>query len=146
MSDAYYIRGLIRAKRGDFYKAVSDFTSTLELDPGATAALAERAEAYVKLFQLPLAVEDYSQLIQQDTQNAELYNRRGFAQASMQDFQWAIADYKTIRKRFAWTLTKPRGGLIWAICTSIKVTSDRRCMTTTKRSSWNPTTLCVGLA
>jgi len=93
MSDAYYVRGLIRAKRDNFRKAVADFTAAFNIDPGATPALAERAEAYSQLSQFPLAVADYSELIKQDPRNAELYHRRGIARAIMQDFDAAIADY-----------------------------------------------------
>ena len=100
MSDAYYIRGLIRAKRGDLQKAIADFTSTVELDPNAAAALAQRADTYSKLFQFPLAIADYSELIERDLGNGEVYNRRGLARASMLDLEGAVADYtEAIRLR-----------------------------------------------
>ena len=46
-----------------------------------------------KLFQFPLAVADYSELIEGDPGNAELYNRRGLVRSSMLDLEAAIADY-----------------------------------------------------
>ena len=65
ISDAYDVRALIRTKRGDLQKAIADFTSVIELDPNATAALLHRAETYSMVFQFPLAIADYSEIYPQ---------------------------------------------------------------------------------
>ena len=116
----YSLRGSIYSELKDYKQAISDLTETIRRDPknapytmqglrysefkdnkgllsGYTGlmskAYATRGVTYYELKEYKLAIDDYTQAIKIDSQNAEYYAFRGGIYSFLKEYKQAINDY-----------------------------------------------------
>ncbi|EPY29358.1 tetratricopeptide repeat (TPR) protein [Strigomonas culicis] len=77
----FFLRGQWSRMQGDYKEAVEQFSHALDLDPTSALTLEARAGCYEKLDDIPLAMEDYTSMIQIDPENDHAYNMRGMCVA-----------------------------------------------------------------
>ena len=84
--DAYYAKG-------DYDRAIADYTQALRLDPDAVR-YTNRGNAYRNKGDNDRAIADYNDALRLDPNYARAYNQRGYAyHYGKKDYDWAIADY-----------------------------------------------------
>lgn len=97
--EAYYQRGTVYQKLGDYKAAVADFTEVINLNTGrlglTSVAYWQRARAYDKLGEKQKAISDLTKLIGNDSLNTDDYLLRARLYKDLGDKEKAIADYKT---------------------------------------------------
>ncbi|OBQ41854.1 MAG: hypothetical protein AN485_00840 [Anabaena sp. MDT14b] len=116
----YSLRGGLYSKLKDYKQAISDLTETIRRDPKnapytvggfrysefkdnkdilisyttiMSTTYADRGGAYVTLKEYKLAINDYTQAIQLNPQNAEYYAIRGGIYSFLKEYKQAIDDY-----------------------------------------------------
>jgi tetratricopeptide (TPR) repeat protein len=87
--------GYVYEALGEDDKALSEYTLTLNLDPGNKWALTYRGEIYFYKEQYQQSIDDLSQAIEQDPTWDEPYIYRGYTYLAMRDYQRAIDDFNT---------------------------------------------------
>ena len=92
--EAFY-RGLSAADKGDFDKAIKDFTTTIELKPDFFGAYNNRGVAYFEKGDFDTAIDNYDKAIEIKPDYAIAYNNRGNAYFEKRDFDKAIQDLTT---------------------------------------------------
>ncbi|MFC2049798.1 tetratricopeptide repeat protein [Chloroflexota bacterium] len=91
---AYYGRGHCYILKGEYDKAISDFTKAIELQPDRAAAYNSRGLAYCYKGEYNKAISDYNNAIELDPKNAKVYYyNRGCSYHSLGEYDKAIADY-----------------------------------------------------
>ena len=95
-ADAYRVRGLVRAKLGDYAGALADDTRALGLEPDPPT-LAARGWTYLLAFEAAtLALPDFEAAIRLDPRNGDAHNGRGLARVRLgQDPRDAVSDAET---------------------------------------------------
>ena len=91
MLAAHLARALAYEEKGDFDKAIVDYTAALALQPNDDFYLA-RAECYQKKGDFERALADINALIQAKPNYAPAYSTRGKVYAAKKDFPRALAD------------------------------------------------------
>lgn len=89
---AYYNRGLAYADKGDYDKAISDYTKAVELDPKLAGAYNGRGNAFYDKGAFDNTIADYNSAIQLTPKWAVLYYNRGNAYLKLGDFTNAESD------------------------------------------------------
>jgi tetratricopeptide (TPR) repeat protein len=89
---AYFYRGNAYAGKGEFDRAIADYSGAIELNAKFPEAYANRARIYSRKGNLDRAIADYSQAIRLDAKNAKAYGDRGLAHYRKGDREQAIAD------------------------------------------------------
>jgi tetratricopeptide (TPR) repeat protein len=79
--------------RGDYDKAIADYTRAIEIDPRDAVAYENRGIAYTSKGDIDRAVADFTQAISIDPLYAGTYFNRGCAYDEQGDYDKAIADY-----------------------------------------------------
>ncbi|MDR4497770.1 MAG: tetratricopeptide repeat protein [Candidatus Scalindua sp.] len=93
-TDVYYNRGLAHHKKGLYEKAVADYDQTIKLNPNFTAAKQNRDLALKKQSpNIQKTIAEYTQAIERDPENVDLYIARGDAYFAKGQNDEAIADY-----------------------------------------------------
>jgi tetratricopeptide (TPR) repeat protein len=82
------------ADPADFYRAITDFTKAIELNPQYAEAYNFRALAYDGLGQTGHALDDYNRALELDPGLATAYYGRGLLHEEQGDTASAIADYR----------------------------------------------------
>ena len=90
---AYYNRGILRRKLGDYYGAISDYTKAIEINPKFVFAYNNRGFAKGKLKDYDGAISDFTKAIEINPKYARGYNNRGWNKAKLKDHYGAISDY-----------------------------------------------------
>ena len=93
VAEAYYGRGCGYGEKGDYDKAIADYTEAIRLDPKFATAYYGRGVAYGEKGDYDKAIADYTEAIRLDPKLAEAYCSRGIAYANKGDYDKAIADY-----------------------------------------------------
>ncbi len=93
MADTYMGQGNARSQKGDWDRAIADFTQVLAIEPQSTAAYSARGGARLSKGDLDGAVKDYTQALALNPQMAAAYEGRGNAEAAKNNLDAAIADY-----------------------------------------------------
>jgi len=97
LAEAYFRRGRVLVRQGKSNTAVLDFNKALELDHNMTDALAARANILLtRRLDFVASIADFDRLINLGLDLDHSYYQRGFAKASLRDFQGAIADYTAV--------------------------------------------------
>ncbi len=90
-------RGIAYGKKGEYDKAIADFTKALELEPNTIFAYRNRGLAYLYKYDHGKAIEDFTKILDEqhddDYEAAGAYLLRGFAYILKRDHDKAIADY-----------------------------------------------------
>jgi tetratricopeptide (TPR) repeat protein/tRNA A-37 threonylcarbamoyl transferase component Bud32 len=86
------VRGLARAKRGDYAGAIDDYSQALVLRPGQARVLTARGLAYVVSDAPKLALHDFDEALRRDASNRETHGGRGLALAHLGDHRAAVAE------------------------------------------------------
>ena len=90
--EAFY-RGLSAVDKGDFDKAIKDFTTAIELKPDFFGAYNNRGNAYGEKRDFDTAIQDYGKAIELKPDYADAYYNRGITYGEKRDFDTAIQDY-----------------------------------------------------
>ena len=95
---AYNHRGILWKRKGDYDRAIADFTAAIRINPKYSSAYTNRGVAYVEEHDYDRALADYNVAIQLDPKDAVAYNNRGVAWKNKGEYDLAIADYNTAIK------------------------------------------------
>lgn len=80
--EAFRLRALCHEKLRNYGQMIEELTSAINLDENEYLAYQKRADAYVHLQQLELAVSDLSKLISMRNENSEYHRKRGVLNAA----------------------------------------------------------------
>lgn len=94
-ANAFYNRGWIYEYKGEFEKAVEDYTRALNIDKGHTDAYYNRGLIYIRQGKYRLAITDFGEVIKLKREDADVYNNRGNAYLQTNEFDSAFNDYNT---------------------------------------------------
>lgn len=97
---AHYHRGSYYHVKGDWGRAVVDFTKSIELNAGNEFVYGRRGEAYLNQGHFELAIYDLTQAIDINPRYFMCYYNRGFAYAKLGDTDRAIVDFEKYGARF----------------------------------------------
>ena len=89
----YTQRGSTHLGRGEYQKAIRDYTQAIALTPDYIAAYYNRALAFTQLRDFDHALEDYTQTLTLNPNFAAAYKNRGSIHARCKEYEHAIADY-----------------------------------------------------
>jgi len=90
---AYNHRGVAYHVKGDYDRAILDYTQAIALDPNYAVAYTNRGLAYTSNGNGKHAIMDYTQAITLDPRYAQAYTNRGVAYHAVGDYDRAISDY-----------------------------------------------------
>ncbi len=90
----YFNRALEKAKRGDYYGAIADFTIVIEINPNNSMAYYNRGLAKNYLKDNYGAISDYTKAIQLDPKYVDAYRNRGISKELIKDMKGACADWR----------------------------------------------------
>lgn len=88
----YNLRGVDKAKIGDFKGAIDDFNISIEMEPTGQAYY-NRAYSKSMLEDFKSAIEDFDKTIEFEYRLAEAYFERGYCKDQLNDPSGAISDY-----------------------------------------------------
>ena len=115
-AEFYYNRGIAYGKKGQYDRAISDFTKAIEIDPRYAEAYNNRGIAYGKKGQYDRAISDYTKALKINPMFAGAYYNRGVAYYYKKEYDKSLEDvekaqnlgYQTSPK-FLETLRKASG-------------------------------------
>ena len=94
---AYYNRGLAYGEKGDYERAIKDYSKTIDLQPDLAEAHYNRGEAYYERREFARSIEDYSKAIDLQPDLAEAYYNRGEAWLHLKEWEKAKSDLTAAR-------------------------------------------------
>ena len=90
-------QGIEASKAKDWDKAIAAFKRAAELDghyaPNLASALQQRATVYVSQGKFQEAIADYSEALKVKTKDADIFERRAYAEIQLKDYDKALHDY-----------------------------------------------------
>jgi tetratricopeptide (TPR) repeat protein len=89
----YRYRANAYANKGDYDRAIADYTEAIKLDPKDSLAYLYRGNLYLIKGDYDRTIADYTQAIRLDPNISLAYNNRGGAYANKGDYDRAIADF-----------------------------------------------------
>jgi len=89
---AYNNRGLTYMRKGQYDRAIPDFSKAIEIDPMYARAYYNRGIAYGKKDQHDRAIADFTKAIEIDPKYAAAYNNRGMTYLRKDQYDQAISD------------------------------------------------------
>ncbi len=92
-AEAYYNRGNVYGKAGQFKQAIDDYSKAISLKPDYVDAYLYRGTVYSKLGQNQSAIKDFSKIISLKPKFVEAYYNRGTVYANLGQNQPAIDDF-----------------------------------------------------
>lgn len=92
----YIHRGNAWAEKGDFDRAIADYTKAIEIDPIFADVYFYRGNAWHDKGDTDRAIADYTKVIELDPKSANSYLNRGSSWLKKGDFDRAIADYSMV--------------------------------------------------
>ncbi|VAX37606.1 TPR domain protein, putative component of TonB system [hydrothermal vent metagenome] len=110
----YFARGKMYHERGEYHKAIADYTKTIELEPKWITVYNNRGILYYKLGAIDLAIADYTKALELDPKFAKAYNNRGTIYYELKKDDLALADYnKAIELDPEFTKSYTNRGLLY---------------------------------
>jgi tetratricopeptide (TPR) repeat protein len=92
-ADTYLVRGDTHLEKGEFDRAIADYTEAIRLDPEDPISYNNRGFAYRNKDDLDRALADFNEAIHLAPKYAVAYNNRGDIYWEKDEFDRAIADY-----------------------------------------------------
>ena len=86
-------------RRGDFQRAIADWTEAIEADPSCSASYRNRGLLYYFQGDYNRAVSDQTEAIRLDPSDAVAWNNRGAARLKRGDWAEAAADLREAMRR-----------------------------------------------
>ena len=86
-------RGIEYYNKGNYDRAIAEYTEAIRLNPNLTAAYANRGVVYHEKGDYNRAITDYTEAIRLNPNEADYYNIRGIAYENKGDYDRAIADH-----------------------------------------------------
>jgi stress-induced-phosphoprotein 1 len=77
-------------QKGDFPKAIEEFTQGLRRNPNSTAIYSNRSLTYIKLMEFPCALKDAEKCLQLDPNFVRAYHRKGTCHHFMKEYHKAL--------------------------------------------------------
>jgi len=93
-ASAYTNRGNAYDDKGEFDRAIADYTKAIKLNPKDADFYTNRGNAYDDKGEFDRAIADFGKAIKLNPKDANAYNNRGFACEKKGDWKQAIADYR----------------------------------------------------
>jgi tetratricopeptide (TPR) repeat protein len=90
---AYHKRGATWHRKGDYDRAISDYSEAIKLKPNFPDAFFTRGMAWDEKGEYDRAISDYTEAIKLKPNHAEAFNNRGDAWHGKGDYGRAISDY-----------------------------------------------------
>ncbi len=90
---AYFYKGNVYYEKGDYKRAIENYTKAIIMNRVYSEAYFNRAMCYYNLKDYNEAIADYTKAIELDPNNPILYNNRGDCFYLKEDFQKALEDY-----------------------------------------------------
>ena len=91
-SNFYFNRAYGKAKRGDHYGAIADYTKVIEINPNDGDAYFNRALSKSKLKDVYGSISDYTKAIEINPNDEMAYYNRGLNKQKLKDHYGAISD------------------------------------------------------
>ena len=92
-TEKHFNQGLNKAKAGDYYGAINDYTKALMISPNFANAYYDRGISKHNLKDYNGAISDYTKAIELNPNFANAYNNRGLSKHNLKDYNGAISDY-----------------------------------------------------
>ena len=92
-TESYYNRGMTNYEKGEYDKAIADFSEAIKREPDHADAYYNRGNAYCYEVDYDKAITDYTKAIALNPTHAEVYYKRGRIYAEDGDYEEAIADF-----------------------------------------------------
>jgi len=92
-ADDYFQRGLAYGRKGQYDKAIADYTKSIEINPGDATVYISRGFAYVKIGQYDKAIADVTKAIEINPGDVGSYKKRGLIYSIRRQYDKAIADF-----------------------------------------------------
>ena len=111
-AEFYFKRAINKAKEGDFYGAISDYSKAIEINPNDEQAYFNRGNVKnTFLNDNDGAIADCSKAIEINPNNGIAYKNRGIAKELIGDLKGACADWRRasglgLKKTDLWILTQ----------------------------------------
>ena len=114
---AYYNRGIAYKNKGQYERAISDYTKALEINPRDADTYYNRGITYRNKGQYDKAITDFTKGIEINPRDARAYNNRGivYAQGKGQ-YDKAITDFTKAIEIHPWD-TSAYNSLSWLLAT-----------------------------
>ena len=93
-AEFYNTRGNAKAKSGDKYGAISDFTKAIEKNPNYDSAYVNRGATKLSLKDYYGAIADYNKAIELNPSDATYYTVRGWIKYELGDIKRACSDFR----------------------------------------------------
>ena len=93
LAEAFIVRGRAYRVKGDYERAIADFSEALKNQPGNALALRGRADAYFEAREFNQSIEDYDRTISRMPNDPTLFQDRARVYVAMGKFERAIVDY-----------------------------------------------------
>ncbi|MFO0879262.1 MAG: tetratricopeptide repeat protein [Gemmataceae bacterium] len=95
---AFFERGRLHARRGDFARAIEDYTEAIRLDPLMASTFANRGQAHLRRGSHDQALADFSEAIRLEPEDADLWLARAALHHQLGQHAAALADYDAVLK------------------------------------------------
>ncbi len=89
----YYNQGVARYEKGDYAKAIKDYTKAIEWNPGYAEAYYNRGIAYDDKGEYDRAIKDYTKAIEINPRYSDAYINRGIANGRKGEYDQAVLDF-----------------------------------------------------
>jgi tetratricopeptide (TPR) repeat protein len=89
----YVNRGNAYFKKGEYDKAIADYTQAIQLNPGSAEVYYIRGNMYSDIKEYDKALTDYAEATRLDPQNPLVHLNRGMVYRDKGEYEKAIVDY-----------------------------------------------------
>jgi tetratricopeptide (TPR) repeat protein len=93
LKTAYKFLGNAWFDKGDYDRAIAEYTKAIEIDPRFAVAYYNRGLAWGKKGDYDRAIAEYTKAIELDPEHADAYNNRGIAWVKKGEYDKAITDW-----------------------------------------------------
>ena len=95
---AYYKRGMVYYDKAHYYKAISEFTKAIQINPNHVMAYYSRGNVYTNLGRYDKAISDFTNVIQLDPNHAMAYYNRGITYFLKKEYDNSWNDINKVKE------------------------------------------------